>query len=75
MPGWLEREQFKQDSIRAFNWFKRTNDTSVQKRFIRKSKPKPDSSKLPATRLGKLELDPAVKPKNPLKLKQHIAIT
>jgi penicillin-binding protein 2 len=34
MPGWVIREQYKQDSIRAFKWFKMTNDTSVIRRFL-----------------------------------------
>jgi penicillin-binding protein 2 len=46
MPGWLIREQYKQDSIRAFKWFKATKDTSVIKRFLRNNKPPvADSSK------------------------------
>ena len=28
MPSWLTREQFKADSIRAFEWFKITKDSS-----------------------------------------------
>jgi penicillin-binding protein 2 len=70
MPGWLEREQFKQDSIRAFNWFKRTKDTSVIRKYMRKGAlPKPDSSQAP-TRVAKAEITPALKPKNPIKIKQ-----
>ena len=38
MPGWLEREQFRVDSIRAVNYFRLTNDTSVLKRFMHKIK-------------------------------------
>lgn len=37
MPGFLVREQFKADSIRAFNWFKQTRDTSVILRFLKGS--------------------------------------
>jgi penicillin-binding protein 2 len=50
MPGWIIREQYKQDSIRAFNWYKMTKDTSVIKRFLKKAepaKPKKDSSGAP----------------------------
>jgi penicillin-binding protein 2 len=50
MPGWIIREQYKQDSIRAFNWYKMTKDTSVIKRFLKKAepaKPKKDSSDAP----------------------------
>ncbi|MDX1938358.1 MAG: penicillin-binding protein 2 [Flavihumibacter sp.] len=39
MPGYLVREQYKQDSIRAYNWFKLTKDTSVIKRFQRRNTP------------------------------------
>ncbi|MBZ5858084.1 penicillin-binding protein 2 [Flavihumibacter profundi] len=45
LPGYLVREQYKQDSIRAYNWFKMTKDTSVIKRFLRKSVPKPEEVK------------------------------
>ncbi|ULQ52488.1 penicillin-binding protein 2 [Flavihumibacter fluvii] len=45
LPGYLVREQYKQDSIRAYNWFKMTKDTSVIKRFLQRSIPKPEPAK------------------------------
>jgi penicillin-binding protein 2 len=50
MPGWIVREQYRSDSIRAYNWFKATKDSSVIKRFIKKPEPvaKPNTDKLPA---------------------------
>jgi penicillin-binding protein 2 len=39
MSDYLVREQYKQDSIRAYNWFKLTKDTSVIKRFQRRNTP------------------------------------
>jgi penicillin-binding protein 2 len=48
MPGWVVREQFKQDSLRAYNWFKITKDTSYIKKFLNKPKPKPDTTNTPA---------------------------
>jgi penicillin-binding protein 2 len=48
MPGFLVREQFKADSVRAVNYFKITKDTSVLRKFMRglppidtPAKPKP----------------------------------
>ena len=34
MPSYLIREQFKADSIRAQDWFKRTNDSTYIKKFL-----------------------------------------
>lgn len=47
MPGWLVREQFKQDSIRAYNWYKLTKDSTVLRRFLRSGQSKPDTGKAP----------------------------
>lgn len=50
MPGWVIREQYKQDSIRAFKWFKMTNDTSVIRRFLEQGAtfPKEQPDEVPA---------------------------
>ncbi|MEJ7767758.1 MAG: penicillin-binding protein 2 [Chitinophagaceae bacterium] len=68
MPGYLKREQYRTDSIRAFLWFQLTHDTSVIKKYMNKAglkkandtvpKPKPP---LPAVRL-------AIKPKESFKI-------
>jgi penicillin-binding protein 2 len=34
MPTWLTREQFKADSIRAFQWFKMTKDSSYINKYV-----------------------------------------
>jgi penicillin-binding protein 2 len=57
LPGYLIREQFKQDSIRAFNWFKMTNDTSVIKRFLHKGPSRPEPVKEPVGRITRLNQD------------------
>lgn len=54
LPGYLIREQFKQDSIRAYNWFKMTKDTSVLKRFLQRSAPKPAPPKEPVGRITRI---------------------
>lgn len=46
MPGWILREQYKADSTRAWNWYKRTKDTSVLRRFLRKYSESPDSIRM-----------------------------
>ncbi len=33
MPAWLKREQYKQDSLRAIQWFKITKDSSYLKKY------------------------------------------
>ena len=35
MPNYLIREQFKADSTRAQEWFKRTNDSNYLKKYLR----------------------------------------
>lgn len=45
LPGWLIREQFKQDSIRAYNWYKMTKDSSAIKRFLHRKAERPDTSR------------------------------
>jgi penicillin-binding protein 2 len=34
MPRWLTREQYKEDSIRAFQWFKMTKDSSYIQKYV-----------------------------------------
>jgi penicillin-binding protein 2 len=74
MPSYLEREQFKADSTRAYNWFKRTNDSSVIRKYLRRQAPKPEAPKPPVGRLAKLELVPMEKLKYPFKTKQTSGI-
>jgi len=67
MPEWLAGEQFRQDSIRAVNYFKLTNDTSVIRKFIPKGRPLPtkDENSEPAAKKDSL-----LKPKMTFKLKK-----
>ncbi len=46
MPDWLPREQYRQDSIRAHEWYKITKDSSYIKKFLKKGQrlPRRDSS-------------------------------
>jgi penicillin-binding protein 2 len=39
MPGWLEREQYKADSTRAYFYYKLTKDSNYIRRFLPKPKP------------------------------------
>lgn len=60
LPGYLVREQYKQDSIRAWNWFKMTKDTSVIKKFMQRTAPKPvapEPSKTPVGRITWIYLE------------------
>jgi penicillin-binding protein 2 len=74
MPDWLQREQFKQDSIRAFYWFERTNDTSIIRKYLKRYQlPKPQPAKLPATKVAFYNPSPVSNPKNYTKTKQLTA--
>jgi len=47
MPGWLAREQFREDSIRARYWFNLTKDSNYLRRYIQRApapQPKKDTS-------------------------------
>jgi penicillin-binding protein 2 len=61
MPGYLIREQYKKDSIRAFNWFKLTKDTSVIRKFLKHGEIPSDSSR--AKEVKPLRPEPAPIPK------------
>lgn len=40
MPKWLTREQYKADSVRAFEWFKMTKDSSYINKYVVEDFPK-----------------------------------
>ncbi len=69
MPEWLAGEQFRQDSIRAVNYFKLTNDTSVIRKYIPKGRPlptnEPKDGNKPAVRNDSL-----LKPRTTFKIKR-----
>jgi len=70
MPGYLTREQYKQDSIRAFNYFKVTKDTATLKKFLERPKPAPYRPEPEKKRTTFLKIDPMLKPDNHLKVTQ-----
>jgi penicillin-binding protein 2 len=74
MPAWLEREQYKSDSIRAYNWFKRTKDSSAIRKYLKRPapKPKPDTPKPPVARFASIDMLPFGDPKNPFKTNPFI---
>jgi penicillin-binding protein 2 len=62
MPKYFVTEQYTADSIRAFNYFKLTRDTSAIKRFLRRERPDtPQPAKPVKQVLG--AVDPVIKPK------------
>jgi penicillin-binding protein 2 len=76
MPGFLVREQFREDSIRAFKWFKLTKDTNVIRKYIRRSVPHTEPARSPAdTKLPVMQKSPAIKQRDNLKTNQKPAIT
>ncbi len=57
MPGWLIREQYKADSVRAYFYYKLTKDSSYIKKFIRKAPPPPKKdSSVPKTRIAYIKI-------------------
>ena len=64
MPDWLDREQYKADSSRAWDWFKITKDSSYIKKYLHKQvAPKKDSS-APRERVVFLSKYDATEPKS-----------
>ncbi|MER3471293.1 MAG: penicillin-binding protein 2 [Chitinophagaceae bacterium] len=62
MPGWIQQEQFRADSIRAAQWMKMTGDSTRLKKFLRKtSTPVKDST--PAQRIALINKIEATEPK------------
>jgi penicillin-binding protein 2 len=51
MPSWLPREQFRTDSIRAYQWFKITNDSNYIRKYIRRGGALPQVKKDTARRV------------------------
>ena len=41
MPNWLTREQYKADSVRAFEWFKMTKDSAFIHKYVFDTSPVP----------------------------------
>jgi len=70
MPGYLTREQYKQDSIRAYNYFKVTKDTATLRKFLERPKPAPYRPEPEKKRTTFLHIDPMLKPDNHLKVTQ-----
>jgi penicillin-binding protein 2 len=70
MPGFLVREQYKQDSIRAYNYFRITKDTAALKKFMERPKPPPYRPEPEKKRTTFLQVDPMLKPDNHLKVTQ-----
>ncbi|MEP6748740.1 MAG: penicillin-binding protein 2 [Bacteroidota bacterium] len=75
IPKYFAAEQYTADSIRAFNYFKLTKDTSVIKKFMRRARPDTSSgkpkNKMPLT----FNMHPAIKPKAMMRSREPIAIT
>jgi penicillin-binding protein 2 len=74
MPKYLEREQYKADSARAFRWYEMTKDSNYIRKYLRRgaaSKPKqvPPQPK-PIGQIGKIDAipDKRYQLKNPLQL-------
>jgi penicillin-binding protein 2 len=76
MPGFLVREQFREDSIRAWKWFKLTKDTNVIRKYIRGGIPHNEPAKAPAdNKMPLMQKSPAIKQRDSLKTNQKPAIT
>jgi len=71
IPKYFASEQYTADSLRAFNYFKITKDTSAIKKFLRRAKPDTMPAQAPAkdnNNKGPLTVNsPALKPKTAMK--------
>jgi penicillin-binding protein 2 len=72
IPTYFAAEQYTADSIRAFNYFKLTGDTSVIKKFMNRAKPaipaQPKEGKGPV-----IINNAAIKPKTVMKVRKPVA--
>ena len=59
MPKYFATEQYTADSIRAFNYFKLTKDTSVIKKFLRR--PRPETTPAPPKDKGPVVMQLLIK--------------
>ena len=75
IPGYFAGEQYTADSIRAFNYFRLTKDTSVIRKFLRK--PRPDVPATPVKDKGPvvMQQNPAKKPKTVMISRKPVAIS
>jgi penicillin-binding protein 2 len=44
LPSWLPREQYKQDSVRAYFWFNKTHDSAFLRKFLKRPRVGPYTS-------------------------------
>ena len=73
MPGWLDREQYKADSVRAYYWFKLTKDSSYIEKYQRyRTAPWPkDTTERKPQRIALLKKTEAIQPKSIEALKRN----
>jgi penicillin-binding protein 2 len=74
LPAWLPKDQYSEDSSRAFQWFKITNDSSYIKKYLRKGtvvKPpvKKDSTP-PVQRITLINKDGMIDPRKTVSMKK-----
>ncbi len=67
MPSWIPREQFKQDSIRAYEWYKMTKDSSYIERYTQIDE-KPEGPTERKKKTSKKEVLAAILPVNKKKM-------
>jgi len=74
IPKYFEPEQYTADSLRAFNYFKQTKDSSVIRKFLHRARPdttpSKDKSKYPAT-----NTQPAIKTKTAMLPRKPVVTT
>ncbi len=76
IPKYFAAEQYTADSIRAFNYFKLTNDTSVIKKFMHRPRPEAPAAPAKDSNKGPLTINnPAMKPKTAMKKNHKTAVT
>ena len=72
IPKYFATEQYTADSIRAFNYFKLTNDTSVIKKFLRRARPDTTTPAKPKYKGPVVINNPAIKQRTVMKMRKPI---
>jgi len=70
IPKYFATEQYTADSLRAFNYFNLTHDTSVIKKFLRRARPDTTTPAKPKYKGPVVTNNPAIKPRTVMKIRK-----
>jgi len=70
IPKYFATEQYTADSLRAFNYFNLTHDTSVIKKFLRRARPDTTTPAKPKYKGPVVTNNPAIKPRTVMNIRK-----